>query len=149
MTTTDKFRSTSTSESKKNDSIDITLYIFKLISYWQLFLVSITIGLLIAKFLNGYRAKRYSLATTITVKEETNSLFSTGTNLTFNWGGASDLLETVRVVLLSRSHNEKVVQELQYYLQYLNDGKYRLEDVYGTTPLRIKVNDLDNQLLYK
>lgn len=69
------------------DHIDLKMYFFRLLSYWQLFVVSVTIGLLVARFLNGYRAKRFSLSTTISVKEETNSLFSTGTNLTFNWGG--------------------------------------------------------------
>lgn len=138
-------------DNKKNsqDSIDFKLYFFKLLSYWQLFIVSVTIGLLIARFLNGYRPKRFSLFTTISVKEETNSLFSTGTNLTFNWGGSSDLLETVRITLLSRTHNEKVVKQLQFYLQYLKDGKYRLEDVYGQTNFKVEVNEDSYQLLNK
>ena len=79
--------------------------------------------------MNGYKQKRYSLSTMISVKEETNPLFSTGTNLTFNWGGASDLLETVKVILNSRSHTEKVVTKLRFYVEYLQDGRYFLEDV--------------------
>lgn len=122
------------------NSIDIKSYFFKILRYWQLFLVTVTIALIIARFMNGYKQKRYSLSTMISVKEENNPLFSTGTNLTFNWGGASDLLETVKVVLNSRSHNEKVVSKLRFYVNYLQEGRYFLEDVYGMTPFKIDID---------
>ena len=96
--------------------------------------------------LNGYNTKLYSLKTTISVKEETNPLFSSGTNLTFNWGGASDIIETVNIILRSRTHNEKVVSKLQFYIDYLKDGKYRFEDVYGETPFKVIVNEKNFQL---
>ena len=125
---------------EQQSSFDVKYYIFKVLGYWQLFVVAIIIALIVARFLNGYRQKRYSMDTMISVKEENNPLFSTGTNLTFNWGGASDLLETVKIVLISRSHNEKVVSRLQFYVDYLQDGRYRLEDVYGRTPFTVKVD---------
>ncbi len=98
----------------QQSSIDIKFYIFKLLSYWQLFLVTIIIGFIIARFMNGYKPKRYSLDTTVSVKEENNPLFSTGTNIAFNWGGESNALGTVKVILNSRSHNEKVVDSLHF-----------------------------------
>ena len=129
------------------NNIDIKSYIFKVISYWKLFLVTIVIALIIAKFMNGYKQKRYSLDTTISVKEENNPLFSTGTNLTFNWGGESNSLGTVKIILRSRAHNEKVVDSLQFYINYLKDGTYRKEDVYGKTPFKIKLQ-LDKPQIY-
>ncbi|MBL4605253.1 MAG: hypothetical protein JKY02_06230 [Flavobacteriaceae bacterium] len=139
----------STSNSEQQSSFDVKYYIFKIFGYWQLFLVTIIIALIVARFMNGYRQKRFSLNTMISVKEENNPLFSTGTNLTFNWGGASDVIETVKVMLNSRSHNEKVVSELQFYVDYLQEGKYRKEDVYGKTPFRIKVDTTGYQLYGK
>jgi hypothetical protein len=121
------------------NSIDIKAYFFKILSYWQLFLVTIIIGFIIAKFMNGYKEKRYSLDTTISVKEENNPLFSTGTNIAFNWGGESNEIGTVKVVLGSRTHNEKVVDSLQFYIDYLMDGRYRLVDVYGSSPFKINI----------
>ena len=115
---------------EKNSSLDPKYYFFKVLGYWQLFFVTILLSLITARFLNGYNTKLYSLKTTISVKEETNPLFSSGTNLTFNWGGASDIIETVNIILRSRTHNEKVVSKLQFYIDYLKDGKYRFEDVY-------------------
>ena len=51
------------------------------------------------------------------------------------------------VIFGSRTHNEKVVDSLQFYIGYFKDGKYRLEDVYGKTPFDIKI-DFDSPQLY-
>ena len=72
------------------DHIDLRFYILKLISYWKLFSITILTALIIANFLNGYKQKKYTLSTIISIKEENNPLFSTCTNIAFNWGGASD-----------------------------------------------------------
>jgi len=134
---------------EKNSSLDPKYYFFKVLGYWQLFFVTILLSLITARFLNGYNTKLYSLKTTISVKEETNPLFSSGTNLTFNWGGASDIIETVNIILRSRTHNEKVVSKLQFYIDYLKDGKYRFEDVYGETPFKVIVDEKNFQLYDK
>ncbi|WKD86837.1 Tyrosine-protein kinase etk [Polaribacter huanghezhanensis] len=131
----------------QENSIDIKTYVFKIIGYWKLFIVTTIIALIVAKFLNGYKEKLYSLNTVISVKEENNPLFSTGTNIAFNWGGESHEIGTVKVILKSRTHNEKVVESLQFYIDYLKEGRYRLEDVYGSTPFKIKV-ELDKPQLY-
>lgn len=131
---------------EQQNSFDVKFYIFKVLGYWQLFLVTIVIALIVARFLNGYRQERFSLDTMISVKEENNPLFSTGTNLTFNWGGASDLLQTVQIILTSRTHNEKVVDSLQFYVGYFKDGRYRLEDVYGKTPFDVEIDTSAYQL---
>ncbi|WP_373940737.1 hypothetical protein OEG92_11715 [Polaribacter sejongensis] len=52
----------------------------------ETFFVTIIIALIVAKFMNDYKPKIYSLNTVISVKEENNPLFSTGTNIAFNWG---------------------------------------------------------------
>ena len=130
-------------------NIDVKDYLFKVLAYWKLFLVTIIIGLIVAKFMNGYLQKTFSLETVISVKEENNPLFSTGTNIAFNWGGSSDELETVKVILQSRSHNEIVVKRLNFYIQYFQDGKFRLEDKYGYTPFIVNLNTTKPQLLNK
>ena len=128
---------------------DARYYISKVLGYWKLFLATTIIALIFAVFLNGYQQKSYSMETIISVKEETNPLFSTGTNLTFNWGGESNLIETVKISLNSRIHNEKVISRLQFYVDYLQEGRYRLEDVYGQQPFRIKVDTNGYQLKNK
>ena len=132
-------KNSSLNNKHQQTSIDVKAYAFTVLSYWKLFLVTIIIGFIIARFMNGYKEKIYSLNTVISVKEENNPLFSTGTNIAFNWGGESDAIGTVKVILGSRTHNEKVVDALQFYIGYLKEGRYRLEDVYGKTPFKIDI----------
>jgi capsular exopolysaccharide synthesis family protein len=131
------------------DYIDIRFYILKLISYWKFFLTAILTALIIANFVNGYEQKEYTLSSIISIKEENNPLFSTGTNIAFNWGGASDEIESIKVILGSRSHNEKVVKKTSFFVSYLKEGEYRNEDVYGYTPFTVKLQTNKPQLLNK
>ena len=128
------------------ENIDVKSYFFKLLSYWKLFLTTIVLCLVVAKFINGFKQKRYTLSSMISVKEENNPLFSTGTNIAFNWGGSSNEVETIKVILGSRTHNEKVVKKLKFYISYLKEAKYRMDDVYGYTPFKIELNTAKPQI---
>ena len=112
-------------------------------------LVTIIISCAVANFMNDYQQKKYNLSTTISVKEENNPLFSTGTNIAFNWGGASDEIETIKVIIGSRSHNEKVVRKLNFFINYLKEGSYRMEDMYGYTPFTVNLHTDKPQLYNK
>ncbi|MFK8059436.1 MAG: sugar transporter, partial [Polaribacter sp.] len=144
-----KTKFTTNAVSSSVPSIDFKGYLYKVLAYWKLFLVSFTIAFIIAKFMNGYKQRIYSLDTIISVKEQNNPLFSTGTNIAFNWGGSSDEVETIRVILISRSHNEKVVKKLKFYIQYLKEGKYRMNDVFGYTPFEVILKNDAPQLFNK
>ncbi|MFT7330853.1 MAG: capsular exopolysaccharide synthesis family protein, partial [Roseivirga sp.] len=133
-----KILNSKTENSGENLS-DIKGYLFRILSNWRLFLITIPIALAVAYYVNISTERIYSLHSTIAVKEKQNPLFSTGTNIAFNWGGVSDKVESIRRVLSSRSHNEKVVRELEYYIDYLRQGRFRVEDVYGDTPFLVKL----------
>ena len=128
------------------ETFDIKGYIFKILAYWKLFIASIIIALLIANFYTKREKKRYRLETIITVKDEQNPLFSSNTNIMFNWGGASDEVETIITILNSRKHNEKVVNKLHYYIDYLQKGKYYFKDVYGKNNFEVVLDSNYNQL---
>jgi len=128
-------------------ALDLKTLLFKILSYWKWFVVSFFVAFFITKYINGYQQRIYSLESLIAVKDEQNPIFSSSTNIAFNWGGTSDQVETIKTILQSRSHNEKVVQEMQYYIDYLQDGKYRMEDVYGELPFRIFIDTTHDQLI--
>ena len=67
--------------------------------------------------------------------------------MVFNWGGTSDQVSTLMSTIKSRSHNEDVVRELQYYVEYLRQGKYNMEDAYGEVPFVVKLNKHLPQLI--
>jgi capsular exopolysaccharide synthesis family protein len=136
-------------QTSTTSNIDVKKYLYKILGYWKLFLVTIIIGLIVAKFMNAYQEKIYSLDTIISVKEENNPLFSTGTNIAFNWGGSSNEMETVKVILKSRTHNEIVVKRLNFYINYFQEGRFRIEDKYGYTPFIVSLNTSKLQLYNK
>lgn len=126
---------------------DIKSYIFRILNNWKWFLVTIPLGLIIAYYINLSTQKKYSINSTIAIKEMQNPLFSASTNIAFNWGGVSDKVESIRRVIKARSHNEQVVNELEFYIKYLRKGRFRTEDAYGDTPFVVRLEPNTFQLL--
>ena len=125
---------------------DFKGFLIKIGSYWRWFLLSLAITFTIAYQVNIRKENVYSMETVISVKEETNPLFTSNTSLVFNWGGTSDQVQTIGTTLQSRSHNELVVDKLQYYISYLAQGKYNLVDAYGAVPFYVTINKSRGQL---
>lgn len=131
----------------KQNSFDFKGFLIKTLSYWKWFAVGLIIAFSIAHQVNVRKQKIYGIETTIAVKEENNPFFTANTSLVFNWGGTSDKVQMVSTTLKSRSHNEMVVDRLQFYIDYMRQTKYFLKDVYGEVPFKITVNKNENNLL--
>ena len=129
------------------NSFDLKEYILKIISHWKLFVVMPLLGILIAYTVNVRMQRIYSLKSIIAVKEEQNPLFTSSTNIAFNWGGPSDKVENIITILKSRTHNEKVVDSLQSYINYMQEGRFRLNDVTGLVPFKVILDTTEYQLL--
>ena len=127
-------------------SFDFKGLLLKIGSYWRWFLVSLIITFTIAYQVNIRKERIYAMETLISVKEESNPLFTSTTSLVFNWGGTSDQVQTVSTTLRSRSHNELVVGKLQYYISYLAQGKYNLYDAYGAAPFYVDIDKSKGQI---
>ncbi|WP_304199906.1 polysaccharide biosynthesis tyrosine autokinase [Flavobacterium alvei] len=125
---------------------DFKGFLIKIGSYWKWFLLSLAITFTIAYQVNIRKEKIYAMESVISVKEETNPLFTSNTSLVFNWGGTSDQVQTIATTLQSRSHNELVVDKLQYYIGYLAQGKYNLVDAYGSVPFYVTIDKNRGQL---
>ena len=130
-----------------DNGFDFKGFLNKIGGYWKWFLLSLTITFTIAYQVNIRKEKIYSMETVISVKEETNPLFTSNTSLVFNWGGTSDQVQTIATTLKSRSHNELVVDKLQYYISYLSQGEYNLVDAYGAVPFYVTIDKSRAQLL--
>jgi len=128
------------------NGFDFKGFLIKIGSYWKWFLLSLAITFTIAYQVNIRKEKIYAMETVISVKEETNPLFTSNTSLVFNWGGTSDQVQTIGTTLQSRSHNELVVDKLQYYISYLAQGKYNLVDAYGAVPFYVSIDKSRGQL---
>jgi len=128
-------------------TFDFKGFIIKLISYWPLFLVTLVIGFSIAYYINVRQLPVYQMGSLISIKDDQNPFFTSTTSLTFNWGGTTDKVNTAIVTLKTRSHTEKVVQRLQFYMSYLKDGKYQIENAYKQVPFTVIVDTSKPQIL--
>jgi len=131
---------------ENQNSFDFKGFLIKTGSYWKWFLLGLTICLIIAHQINIRKQKIYSLDTTIAIKEQNNPLFTSSTSLIFNWGGSSDQVQTIATTIKSRSHNESVVDRLDFYIDYLQQQKYFVQDVYGSTPFLVKIDKSKSQI---
>ncbi len=127
-------------------SFDFKGFLLKIGSYWKWFLISLLITFTIAYQVNIRKEKIYGMDTLISVKEESNPLFTSNTSLVFNWGGTSDQVQTITTTLQSRSHNELVVDKLQFYINYLVQGEYNLIDGYGSVPFYVTIDKSKGQV---
>ncbi|MCC9071749.1 polysaccharide biosynthesis tyrosine autokinase [Flavobacterium sp. F-65] len=127
-------------------NFDFKGFLLKIGGYWKWFLLSLIIAFTIAYQVNIRKEKIYGMETLISIKEENNPFFTSNTSLVFNWGGTSDQISSTTTVLQSRSHNELVVDKLQYYIDYLEQGKYNLVDSYGAVPFYVAIDKSKGQL---
>lgn len=132
---------------ENKNSFDFKSFLIKIVGYWKWFLVSLILCFIVAYQVNVRKQKIYGLETTIAIKEENNQLFSSNTSLIFNWGGTSDKVQGIMTTLKSRSHNEFVVDELNFFIDYIKRTDYYDRDVYGQIPFKIVPNKNEFQLL--
>ena len=98
---------------------DFKGFLFKLLRFWPLFIISLGIAFGIARYINVRKIPIYQSSNMISIKDDQNPLFTGNTSLTFNWGGTTDKVATNITLFKSRTHTEKVVSYLQFYINYL------------------------------
>lgn len=133
---------------------DFRGFLYKLFGYWKWFLISLLVCFFIAYQINIRKEKIYQLESSITLKEKNNPFFTSNTSLVFNWGGTSDQVSNLVSEIKSRTHNELIVDKLQYYINYEIQDKYNKKDIYGNCPLRVEINKnafqiLDTEIIIK
>ncbi len=140
-------------ELENNDTshtnFDLKGLLFKILNYWPLFLASITIGLSIAHYVNVRKENIYRLESLISIENEQNPFFTANTSISFNWGGVSGQVGKVITEINTRTHNELVVDSLEFYKQYLKQGEYHLKDIYKNSPFTVIIDKNSFQILGK
>lgn len=131
---------------ENQNTFDFKGFLIKTGSYWKWFLFGLIVCLTIAHQINIRKQKIYSIDTTIAIQEQDNPLFTSNTSLVFNWGGTSDQVQNIATTIKSRSHNEIVVDKLNFYIDYLQQQEYYIQDVYGSTPFEVTIDKSKNQI---
>ncbi|RZW39266.1 MAG: sugar transporter, partial [Flavobacteriaceae bacterium] len=115
-------------------SFDFRGYLFKALNLWKLILLCIGFALIIAYLINVRKQNVYRLDTLISVENDQNPFFTANTSISFNWGGVSGKVGKILTTVKTRSHNELVVDSLQFYMRYMAEGEYRKIDIYKKAP---------------
>ncbi|WP_374958195.1 hypothetical protein [Gilvibacter sp.] len=128
-------------------NFDFKGLLISVLKHWPFFLIAWGIGLAIAYYVNIRKLPVYTMSNMISIKDDQNPFFTTNTSLTFNWGGTTDKVNTALIILRSRTHNEAVVDSLQFYTNYLQDGKYQRTDAYKLVPFEFIADTSKYQVL--
>lgn len=126
---------------------DIRQFITKLLRLWWLFLLCLAIGFGYAYYKNQFNQVTYSADALISIKDNSNPLFTNNQSLTFNWGGTTDKVTTAIVQFQSRTHAESVVDNLQFYINYTKEGPWFNTDAYKATPFFVYADTTAAQLV--
>ncbi len=130
-----------------NFSFDIKGFFNKILNYWKVFLLCLTLGLLVAYFINARKQNVYSLSSLISIENNKSPFSTANTSISFNWGGVSDKVGQIITTFKTRTHNELVVDSLKFYMDYLQEGKYQKIDIYKKAPFTFTLNLAEPQLL--
>ncbi len=130
-----------------NAIFDVRGFLIKLLRFWPAFVISLGIAYSYAYYISVRKLPVYYMENTISIKDDQNPFFTSNTSLTFNWGGTTDKVNTALVTLRSRTHNEKVVDELGYFISLQKDGTYQRVDAYGSVPFDIEIDREHPQIL--
>lgn len=118
-------------QEQKQESFDLKQEIFKYLPYWYWFVISISISLTGAFFYLRYQNNVYESKTIIKLLDDTNSDFKMPTNGVNFFLRNKVNIENEKEIIKSNRLLEKVVNELQLYNQFFQEGKIRTAEVYG------------------
>ena len=125
---------------------DFRGYLFKVLNLWKFVLLSIAFALVVAYLINVRKQNVYKLDSLISVESDQNPFFTANTSISFNWGGVSGKVGKVMTSVKTRTHNELVIDSLQYYMEYLQQGKYWMEDIYKKSPFVVTLDKSKGQI---
>ena len=134
-------------ESQNGQNFDFKEFVYRALSYWKWFLLGLCITFYVVYHQNIRREFPYTLGASITVQDDKNPLFTSNTSLVFNYGGISGKVQEVLLNLTSRKHHEKVVDSLELYLTYLQQGRFYKTDIYKQGPFKFEVDNNGYQIL--
>ncbi len=127
-------------------TFDFKGFLFKLVRFWPLFVVSLGIAFAAARYINVRKLPVYQMSNLVSIKDDQNPFFTSNTSLTFNWGGTTDKVNTSVITLRSRTHNEKVVERLQFYKDYQKEGTSQLVHSSKATPFFLECHTSIEQI---
>ncbi len=135
----------------KEETIDIKKYIFKFLSYWYLFVITVFIAFCIAYLINRYSIPIYSVNSTILVRDKTNTLTSGIESIIEEFGLFKKTrkanVENEIGILQSYYFANKAVKELDFGISYFSIGRINKPERYKNAPFVVNLDTSVGQLV--
>ncbi|MBN2667635.1 MAG: polysaccharide biosynthesis tyrosine autokinase [Bacteroidales bacterium] len=131
---------------ESTETFDVKKFIFKILSNWYWFVLTIFIAISFTYFVNKYTDPIYSVKASILIRDKSNSANS----------GIENIVQEFRVfdrvrrknveneigVLYSYSLIRKVVEKLNFNVSYFSVGRIRQPEMYNRAPFTVVVDTL-------
>ncbi len=132
---------------RQSSDFDLKSFFLRYLRYWYIFAISITVGLVIAKYYNWYQNPVFGVTAKLLVKDENP--------------GKEQLLEQLNVekptknieneIEIIRSHAlmAKVLNELDFDVSYYLIGDVKISEVYKDCPFRVEIDQIEYQAYFQ
>lgn len=133
-------------QENSSQGFEIKKYLFKALSYWYLFLISITISFFVARWINSHAIPTYGLHATVMLKDEgSNEEAIAGGLSLFNKRKNSD---TQIGILQSFSLNKEAVESLEFETSYYRDERFKTNyEIYNKSPFIVNYDSIAPQYI--
>lgn len=130
----------------REDEIDLKEILFKYLSHWKMISICAIVGLFLAVFFNKIVTPIYSVESSVLIKDEQSGML--GADL-FESAGLSmpkSNVENEIGILRSFSLIGEALEELNFNVQFFEDGLLKKTELYRTSPILVEVDWKHTQL---
>lgn len=128
---------------------EIKEYIYYFLRNWKWFLLGIFLLLTAAKIYLRYAVPQYQAKTTLLLKDDQRNSMDPSLAVFSDLGIFSNIktiLDNEIEVLHSRTLIKNTVNQLGFNIFYINEGKFKSEELYKTTPFQMVFEKLDESV---
>lgn len=134
-----------TEKVEKNDfDIDLFRFLDRVLSNLKWIIICVSFALFIAFLFNRYLDRLYKAQALINVAKDGVNPFSSSTSVNFIYGGATNKMGTLKAIIASRSHNEKVIDALNLLTTYYKVGNIKTSEAHKNQMPFIVEYDFDH-----
>lgn len=125
---------------QEEETLDIKSIIFKILSYWYLFIIGIFVALVIGLIYNRYTPSVYQTSASVFIKEDKMGIDPTSmmTGLTFK---SNINIDNEIGILQSFSMKERTIKELEFFnVSYFSKGRLATREIYKSSPFNVELD---------
>ena len=131
----------------EEETVDIKELLYKFISHWRLFALTIPLALTVAYFINRYSSPIYKMNTSVLISLETSGASELeGLMGGFGVSSSRQAYYNELEMMKSMGLTESVVKDLGFEVSYFGVGRVRLSETYNDGPFYVEFDKSHNQL---